>query len=127
MNRTEAIEAMDYKIENLRYYPDDGKHQKCFTKLPFTITKGSDSFLYHERWDSKEYKEYNRYKDFKDSVDQRWIAVIKPEANESLKAIYLTLLHKDLDKVLEKLKKIYLASLKKELVRIKKELKSYGG
>ncbi len=118
---------MNHKIETLWGYPDNGKHQKCFTKLPFTITKGADSFLYYDYYNSKEYKEYNRYKDFKDSVDQRWIAVIKPEANESLKAIYKTLLHKDLYKVLEKCEILYIASLEMELVRIKKELKTYGG
>ncbi len=116
---------MDYKIETLYGYPDNGKHLKCVTNLPFTITKGSDSFLYYERWDSKEYKEYNSYKQFKDRVDQRWIACIKPSANESLKKIYKTVLHKDIGVVLEKLKRVYLRSLKKELVRLAKELESY--
>ncbi len=118
---------MNHKIENLRYYPDDGKHQKCFTKLPFTITKGTDSFLYYDRDDSKEYKEYNSYEQFKDRVDPRWIACIKPIANESLKKMYKTVLHKDLYKVLEKCEILYIASLEMELVRIKKELKSYEG
>lgn len=117
-----------YSIKNTRHYPKNGKHQTCIIDLPFDITKGCDSFIYKEKFDSKKYKEYNSEKEWGDDVDNRWIALIDKthaKMNKSLEKCFSVKLSHDLDKLLKWCERCYILSLEMEIKRLRKEYQTY--
>ena len=104
---------IDYEIIPLKNYPDNGKHQRCVTELPFDITKGEDRFCYEDK-DGKRHH-YNSGEE----TDERWIVFVSAsQSNISLKKIFKIKVNKDLNVILDYCVKIYKKSLEMELVRI---------
>ena len=107
-------------ITNLKTFPADGKHQDCWTGLPFYITKGKDMFYYIDK-KSKE-RVYDKGM-LKNKIDDRWIVFLKKEANPSLQKIFNIKVNKSLDVIIEYCIDVYKKSLQMEIIRLSKELK----
>lgn len=112
---------MQHAIVTLKNYPDNGKHQRCETIYPFDISKGMDGFYYNNS--KGEEQKYNMF--VSEKIDERWIAFVEKKASPSLKKIFKTKLHKDLNVILEYCDKLYIRSLKMEIKRLRKELKEF--
>ena len=110
---------MEHSIVTLKNYPDNGKHQRCVTGLPFNISKGHDGFYYTDHTGLE--RKYNMFKG--DKIDDRWIVFLKKKASPSLKKIFKMKLSKDLGKILDYCEKMYIKSLKMEIKRLTAELK----
>lgn len=106
------------EIRNIKTYPNNGKHQIVVTDLPFSITKGLDTFYYYRK--GKEYC-YNNGKE----TTTKWICQLKDDANVSLKRIFEIKVTKTVEAAFEYCEKLYIRSLKLEIERLKKELKNY--
>ena len=111
--------SLDFTIETLINYPDNGKHQFIKCDYPFNISKGHDGFFYTDHTGLE--KKYNMSKGNK--IDDRWILFLKKKASPSLKKIFKIKVNKDLGKVLEYCEKMYISSLKMEIKRLTAELK----
>lgn len=121
--KTKAMKNKQYKIKNLKNYPENGKHLECIINLPFEIKKGEDGYYYYDK-NGQQHK-YNLFDD-PDKVDDRWI--INLSENSSLYFVdkfFEIKTSKDLDKLVGYAAKTYIKALQSEINRVKKEFKDY--
>jgi len=113
---------VQYNINTIQDYPDNGKHLECFINLPFQIQKGEDGYCYIDKRGIE--RSYNLFKT-KDKIDDRWIVHLTEKTNQSLNDIFEIKCHKDLAVIIKYCVKIYVRALKMELERMKTEFSNY--